>query len=120
MTSSSFVKSAPARAEEPSFSVKATPRAGYVGWIQECRNEGAALIIESGRFTATLRYRPPRRLADFFEMPIVECHLSNPAAREDFRRSSYVSLAATGVISGFGPASYQLAVDAVCTLADAR
>ena len=50
------------------------------------------------------------------DIPIVECHLSNPAAREDFRRSSYVSLAATGVVSGFGAASYELAIDAACDL----
>jgi len=89
-----------------------------VGWIQECRNEGAALIINPAAYghTSIALLDALRTL----EMPIVECHLSNPAAREDFRRSSYVSLAATGVISGFGPASYQLAVDAVCTLADAR
>jgi 3-dehydroquinate dehydratase-2 len=50
-------------------------------------------------------------------IPIVECHLSNPAARESFRRTTYVSLAATGVVSGFGPVSYELAVEAACGLA---
>jgi 3-dehydroquinate dehydratase-2 len=50
-------------------------------------------------------------------IPIVECHLSNPAAREDFRRTTFVSLAATGVVSGFGPKSYELAIEAACGLA---
>jgi 3-dehydroquinate dehydratase-2 len=50
------------------------------------------------------------------DIPIVECHLSNPAAREPFRRASYVSLAATGIVSGFGAASYELAIDAACDL----
>ena len=50
-------------------------------------------------------------------IPIVECHLSNPAARETFRRKTYVSLAATGVISGFGASSYELAVEAAAGLA---
>ncbi len=48
--------------------------------------------------------------------PIVECHLSNPAAREEFRRSTYVSLAATGLVSGFGANSYELAVEAAAGL----
>ena len=50
-------------------------------------------------------------------IPVVECHLSNPAAREAFRHHSYVSLAATGVIAGFGPRSYELAVRAALDLA---
>jgi 3-dehydroquinate dehydratase-2 len=49
-------------------------------------------------------------------IPVVECHLSNPAAREDFRHATYVSLAATGVVSGFGARSYELAIEAACGL----
>ena len=49
-------------------------------------------------------------------VPVVECHLSNPAARETFRHKTYVSLAATGVVSGFGAASYELAVEAAAGL----
>jgi 3-dehydroquinate dehydratase-2 len=50
-------------------------------------------------------------------VPVIECHLSNPAAREPFRRKTYVSLAATGVVSGFGAKSYELAVEAAAGLA---
>ena len=50
------------------------------------------------------------------DIPIIECHLSNPAARESFRRETFVSLAATGVVSGFGGASYELAVEAAAGL----
>jgi 3-dehydroquinate dehydratase-2 len=42
--------------------------------------------------------------------PVVEVHLTNPAAREDFRRVSLLAGAAAGAISGFGPASYELAL----------
>jgi hypothetical protein len=49
-------------------------------------------------------------------IPVIECHLSNPAAREDFRRHTYVSLVATGVVSGFGGASYELAIEAAAGL----
>jgi 3-dehydroquinate dehydratase-2 len=88
-----------------------------IDWIQECRREGGALIINPGAFGHTsIAILDALKSLD---APVVECHLSNPAAREEFRRSSFVSLAATGVISGFGAASYELAVDAVCGLADA-
>jgi 3-dehydroquinate dehydratase-2 len=43
-------------------------------------------------------------------VPVVEVHLSNPNAREVFRRSSLVSGAAVGVVQGFGPAGYELAL----------
>ena len=51
--------------------------------------------------------------------PIVECHLSNPATRERYRHFTYVSQAAKGAVSGFGAASYELAVEAAAGLAQA-
>lgn len=45
-------------------------------------------------------------------IPFIEVHLSNPHAREPFRRSSYFSDLAVGVVCGFGPASYELALTA--------
>ncbi|KAK0349138.1 hypothetical protein LTR94_034359 [Friedmanniomyces endolithicus] len=48
-------------------------------------------------------------------IPVIELHLSNPAAREAFRHHSYVSSAATGVIAGLGAAGYELAVQAALT-----
>ncbi|MNY18583.1 3-dehydroquinate dehydratase [compost metagenome] len=89
-----------------------------VDWIHEARNEACALVINPAAFTHT-----SVALLDALKtlsVPVVECHLSNPAAREDFRRHSYVSLVATGVISGFGPHSYELAVKAALRLARER
>ena len=43
-------------------------------------------------------------------IPVVEVHLSNPHARETFRRTSLISGAAVGVVQGFGPAGYELAL----------
>ncbi len=43
-------------------------------------------------------------------VPVVEVHLSNPHAREAFRQVSLISGAAVGVVQGFGPASYELAL----------
>ena len=46
-------------------------------------------------------------------LPVVEVHVSNPAARESFRHASLVSGAAVGVVQGFGPESYGLALRAL-------
>ena len=43
-------------------------------------------------------------------IPVVEVHLSNPCARETFRHTSLISGAAVGVVQGFGPAGYELAL----------
>ncbi len=89
-----------------------------IDWVQEARTDADALIINPAGLGHT-----SIALLDSLKtlsIPIVECHLSNPAARETFRRSSYVSLAATGLVSGFGAASYELAVEAACGLIAAR
>jgi 3-dehydroquinate dehydratase-2 len=46
-------------------------------------------------------------------LPVVEVHLSNLAAREEFRRTSLVSGVAVGVVSGFGAVSYRLGLEAL-------
>ena len=46
-------------------------------------------------------------------LPVVEVHLSNVAAREEFRRHSHVSAIAVGVVSGFGALSYRLGLEAL-------
>jgi 3-dehydroquinate dehydratase-2 len=86
-----------------------------IDWVQEARTDGAALVINPAGYghTSVALLDALKTLS----IPIVECHLSNPAARESFRRTTYVSLAATGVVSGFGPVSYELAVEAACGLA---
>ncbi len=86
-----------------------------IDWVQEAREEARALVINPAGYghTSVALLDALKTL----DIPIVECHLSNPATREDFRRASYVSLAANGLVSGFGPASYELAVEAACGLA---
>jgi 3-dehydroquinate dehydratase-2 len=86
-----------------------------IDWIQEAREKGSAIVINPAGYGHTsIAILDALKAA---ELPVVECHLSNPAAREDFRRHTYVSLAATGVVSGFGAASYELAVEAAAGLA---
>ena len=85
-----------------------------VDWILEARESACALVINPAAYGHT-----SIAILDALKMlsiPVIECHLSNPAAREAFRRKTYVSLAATGVVSGFGAASYELAVEAAAGL----
>lgn len=86
-----------------------------IDWVQEARDKAAALVLNPAGYGHT-----SVALLDALKtltIPIVECHLSNPAARERFRHRSYVSPVAAGVVSGFGPFSYELAVQAALRLA---
>jgi len=81
-----------------------------IDWVHEARESASALILNPAGYGHT-----SIALLDALKtlsVPVIECHLSNPAAREDFRRHTYVSLAATGIVSGFGAASYELAIEA--------
>jgi len=85
-----------------------------IDWVQEARTEASALIINPAGYGHT-----SIALLDALKtltIPVIECHLSNPARREDFRRHTFVSLAATGVVAGFGAASYELAIEAAAGL----
>jgi 3-dehydroquinate dehydratase II len=86
-----------------------------IDWIQEARQKACALVLNPAGFGHT-----SVAILDALKavgVPVVECHLSNPAAREPFRHHSYVSAAATGAVMGFGAASYELAVEAAAGLA---
>jgi 3-dehydroquinate dehydratase-2 len=85
-----------------------------IDWVQEVREQASALVINPAGYghTSVALHDALRTL----ECPIIECHLSNPAAREDFRHFSFVSLAAKGVVSGFGPLGYELAIEAAAAL----
>jgi 3-dehydroquinate dehydratase-2 len=84
-----------------------------VDWIQEARESAQALIINPAAYghTSVALHDALKTLS----IPVIELHLSNPAAREAFRHHSYVSSAATGVIAGFGAVGYELAVQAALT-----
>jgi 3-dehydroquinate dehydratase-2 len=87
-----------------------------VSWLQEARDKGCAVVLNAGAYTHT-----SVALHDAIKaigVPVIETHLSNPAAREEFRHVSLVGQAAKGVIAGFGAMSYVLAIEAAALLAN--
>ncbi len=72
-------------------------------------NQVAGILINSGAFTHTSIALRDALLG--VGIPYVELHLSNTFAREQFRQHSYLADGAVGVVIGFGPASYRLALD---------
>ena len=85
-----------------------------VDWVQEARTAGSAVVINPAAYGHT-----SIALLDALKalsIPVVECHLSNLAQREEFRQHTYVSLAAVGLIAGFGANSYLLAIEAAADL----
>lgn len=85
-----------------------------VTWIQEGRVDCAAIVINAAGYTHTsVAIMDALQACD---IPVIELHLSNIHRREAFRRHSYISRAATGMICGFGGHGYELAVEAAAQL----
>jgi 3-dehydroquinate dehydratase-2 len=82
--------------------------------VHAARNDADALIVNAGALSHTSWSLHDAVAA--FDGPVVELHLSNPAAREPFRHTSVLAPVADGVIAGFGGLGYELAVDAVAAL----
>lgn len=86
-----------------------------IDWLHEAQARGArAVLLNPGGYTHS-----SIALHDAVKSittPVIEVHLSNPHAREDFRHISYVGRAARGTIAGFGALSYTLALEAAARL----
>jgi 3-dehydroquinate dehydratase-2 len=92
--------------------------AELVGWVHEAVDGRLPVVLNPAAFTHysyALRDALAMRTA-----PLVEVHLSNPAAREAFRHHSVVAGVATGTVAGFGVLSYELALRAVAAICDDR
>jgi 3-dehydroquinate dehydratase-2 len=88
--------------------------AELIAWLHEAQDTGAAVVLNPAAFT---HYSYALRDAcAMLTTPLVEVHISNPAAREEFRHTSVISGVATGTIAGFGTDSYRLGLRAVASL----
>ncbi|MFG6198842.1 type II 3-dehydroquinate dehydratase [Nonomuraea sp. JJY05] len=88
--------------------------AELIGWIHEAADGRIPVVLNPAAFTHysyALRDAIAMRTA-----PLVEVHISNPAAREEFRHNSVVAGVATGTIAGFGLQSYVLALHAIAEM----
>ena len=88
--------------------------AEMIGWVHQAADERTPIVLNPAAFTHysyALRDALAQRTA-----PLIEVHISNPAAREEFRHTSVVAGVATGTIAGFGFNSYALALQAIAAL----
>lgn len=86
-----------------------------IDWLHEARLQGAkAVILNAGGLshTSVALHDAVKAIG----LPVIEVHLSNPQAREAFRRRSCVGSAAAGTITGLGGMGYELALDAATRL----
>jgi 3-dehydroquinate dehydratase-2 len=85
-----------------------------IRWLHEAADTKTPIVINPGAFTHysyAMRDAAAQRTA-----PLIEVHISNPHAREQFRHTSVVSAIASGTIAGFGINSYLLALRALTEL----
>jgi len=88
--------------------------AELVRWLHEAVDAATPVILNPAAFTHySYALRDAAALVTKAGIPLVEVHISNPHAREEFRHRSVISGIATGVIAGFGFDSYVLALEAV-------
>ena len=88
--------------------------ATLIGWLHEAADNKTPVIMNPAAFT---HYSVAiRDAASLLTAPLIEVHLSNPIAREEFRHTSLISGIAKGTISGFGMNSYLLALQALSAL----
>ena len=85
-----------------------------IGWLHEAIDSGLPVILNPAAFTHySYALRDAVALVTRAGGTVIEVHISNPHAREEFRHNSVISGVATGVIAGFGFDSYVLALHVI-------
>ncbi|CAN5183857.1 type II 3-dehydroquinate dehydratase [soil metagenome] len=88
--------------------------AELIGWLHGAVDAATPVILNPAAFTHySYALRDAAALVTEAGIPLIEVHISNPHAREEFRHTSVISAVASGVIAGFGFDSYSLALAAV-------
>ena len=96
--------------------IQSNSEGALVDAVQGASGTADAIIINPGAYTHTsIALRDAIAAVD---VPVIEVHLSNVHAREEFRRHSYIAPLTVGQIIGFGPEGYRLALLAALTLKD--
>lgn len=95
--------------------------AELIGWLHEAVDDGVPVILNPAAFTHySYALRDAAALVTKAGLPLIEVHISNPHAREEFRHTSVISAVASGVIAGFGFDSYLLALTQIGRMLAAR
>ncbi len=85
-----------------------------IQWLHEAADTSSEVVLNPAAFTHySYALRDAVAVVTGGGLPVVEVHISNPHAREEFRHNSVISGVATGVIAGFGVDSYHLALAAL-------
>ncbi len=88
--------------------------AELIAWLYEAVDTASPVILNPAAFTHySYALRDAAALVTKAGLRLIEVHISNPHAREEFRHSSVISAVASGVIAGFGFDSYSLALVAI-------
>ncbi len=85
-----------------------------IGWLHEAVDARLSVVLNPAAFTHySYALADAAALVTKAGLKLIEVHISNPHAREEFRHKSVISGVATGVIAGFGTESYKLAIQAI-------
>jgi 3-dehydroquinate dehydratase-2 len=91
--------------------------ATLIGFLHEAVDNRMGVILNPAAFTHySYALRDAAAMVAEAGLPLIEVHLSNPYAREEFRHRSVISGVATGVVLGFGLDSYRLALKQMMTI----
>ena len=86
-------------------------------WMHEAADRRIAVVMNPAAFTHySYALADAAHMVLDADLPLMEVHISNPAARDEFRKRSVISPVATGTITGLGYLGYKLALEAIAEL----